>query len=286
MESAMFAHPATQEHLNTLRRRGAIIIGPESGHLASGAKGPGRMTEPLQVADRILSLLDRGQDLTGRRILVTAGPTNEPIDSVRFIGNRSSGKMGFAIAEEAAGRGADVDLIAGPTSVPAPTHVNLLRVETSAQMLDAVLERARQSDVIIMAAAVADFRPTQTAEGKLRRSDGLTLELGPTEDIAAAAVAANPRALHIGFALESDNLVEAARAKLHRKHQTLVVGNLISPDHNPFGADQNQVVFVTADSVREFPSLPKREVARLLLDEIAARLTDAASVSYPEDSRR
>jgi phosphopantothenoylcysteine decarboxylase/phosphopantothenate--cysteine ligase len=274
MESGMYAHPATQEHLRTLEARGATVIGPVSGRLASGAEGLGRMTEPEEISDRLLALLSQQQDLAGRRILITAGPTYEPIDSVRFIGNRSSGKMGFAIARGAAARGASVDLVAGPTSAAPPPSVTVTRVESSDEMRAAVLNHAPVADVVIMAAAIADFRPAQSVEGKLRRGAVTTLELGPTEDIAAAAVSAAPNAFHVGFALEVSNLIEAARAKLERKGQDLVVGNLISAQHNPFGADENQVVFVTRDTVREFPKLPKEEVARLLLDEIIQRLSD------------
>jgi phosphopantothenoylcysteine decarboxylase/phosphopantothenate--cysteine ligase len=281
MESSMFAHPATQQHLCALEARGATIIGPESGRLASGAEGPGRMTEPEEIGVRVMTLLHQQGDFAGRRVLITAGPTYEAIDSVRFIGNRSSGKMGFAIAREAAARGAAVDLIAGPTSAAPPPSVPVIRVESSEEMRTAVLARAPSADAIIMAAAIADFRPAAPVEGKLRRGDAITLELEPTEDIAAAAVTAAPDAFHVGFALEAINLVEAARAKLARKGQDLVVGNLISADHNPFGADENQVVFVSHDAIRELPRLSKEEVARLLLDEIARRLRPIPSQSSP-----
>jgi phosphopantothenoylcysteine decarboxylase/phosphopantothenate--cysteine ligase len=268
MESAMFSHPATQQHLRTLAERGATVIGPENGRLASGAEGPGRMTEPLDIVERVLAVLGWQSDLSGRRVLVTAGPTHESIDRVRFIGNRSSGKMGFAVAREAAARGAHVELIAGPTALAPPPGTAVTRVESSEEMRSAVLAHAPSTDVVIMAAAVADYRPRAAREGKVRREEGLSLDLAPTEDIAAAAAAAAPHALHVGFALEPENLVESARQKLARKGQNLVVGNLISRTHNPFGADQNQVVFVTPDTVREFPLLSKDEVARLLIDEI------------------
>jgi len=272
METAMFAHAATQEHLRTLVSRGATIVGPESGRLASGSEGPGRMSEPPDILDATLSVLARGQELEGRRVLITAGPTYEAIDSVRFIGNRSSGRMGFAIAREAARRGATVDLVAGPTSAALPAGVNVTRVESSAEMRAAVLARVATADVVIMAAAVADFKPATVVDGKMRRREAVELELTPTTDIAASAVAAAPHALHVGFALESANLVESAREKLRRKGQDLVVGNLISAEHNPFGADENQVTIVSRDSVEELPLLPKEAVARHLIDEIVRRL--------------
>lgn len=272
MESAMYAHAATQTNLRTLAGRGAVVVGPESGRLASGAEGLGRMSEPVDILQSVLRVLETGQDLAGRRFLIAAGPTYEPIDSVRFVGNRSSGKMGFAIAAEAAARGAKVDLVAGPTAAAPPATVDLTRIETSRQMYDAVLARAGDADAVIMAAAVADFRPAHACEGKLPRAEGLSLELIPTDDIAAAAVAAAPQALHVGFALEPSNLVESAKRKLVRKGLDLVVGNLIDAAHNPFGSDDNRVVFVTTDGVEQMSLLPKAEVARRLVDRIARLL--------------
>lgn len=268
MESGMWEHPATQGHIRVLRDRGAAIVGPETGRLASGTSGIGRMSDPDDIRREIENILGRSRDLSGVRVLVTAGPTYEPIDPVRFIGNRSSGKMGYAVAKEAQRRGADVVLISGPTTLRPPSGVKVLRTESHAQMRLAVLERASAQDVIVMAAAVADFTAAASATEKIKRSDALALPLSPTSDIAAEAALAAPEAFHVGFALESSNLIERAREKLRRKGQSLVVANPITESHNPFGADTNQVSFVTADGIRELEKTSKQEVAAELWDEI------------------
>jgi phosphopantothenoylcysteine decarboxylase/phosphopantothenate--cysteine ligase len=270
MESSMFGHPATQAHLANLEARGATIVGPLNGQLASGAEGPGRMEEPENVLEAIGIVLARSEDLRGWRVLVTAGPTFEPIDRVRFVGNRSSGKMGYALAAEAARRGAEVLLIAGPTSLAVPPGIKVLDVETADEMRRAVMENLAGRDAVIMAAAVADFRPRTTVEGKLKRSGELTLTLAPTPDIAAEASAAAPGAIHVGFALEAGDLRAGAREKMRRKGQHLVVANAISDDHDPFGADTNHVILVTRDQDIELSVLPKTEVARRVWDEVLA----------------
>lgn len=272
MESAMFGHPATSGHLRVLESRGARIVGPESGRLASGAHGMGRMSEPANILAAIKSALHRPSDLDGRRVLVTAGPTYEAIDRVRFVGNRSSGKMGYAVAGEAARRGAEVTLVSGPTALADPAGVRVIRIETAVQMRDAVMAALQHVDVTVMAAAVADFRPAEHVDGKVRRKEGMTLSLVPTSDIAAEAAAAAPHAFHVGFALEPEDAVPAALAKLKRKGQHLVVANEISDSHNPFGSDSNHVFFVTREGVKELPPLPKEQVARLLWDEVSERL--------------
>ncbi|MGH2443382.1 MAG: bifunctional phosphopantothenoylcysteine decarboxylase/phosphopantothenate--cysteine ligase CoaBC [Chloroflexota bacterium] len=277
MESAMFRHPATQLHLETMRSRGAAFAGPVDGRLASGAIGPGRMAEPAEIVAAIENVLMPKRDLTGKRVLVTAGPTYESIDPVRFLGNRSSGKMGFALAGEATRRGADVMLIAGPTSLSAPPGVRLERIESAAEMRAAVLDRVAGQDVVVMAAAVADFRPSEARSEKLKRGDGLVLHLVPTADIAAEAAALEPGALHVGFALETGNLVAAAREKMVRKKQDLVVANAISAEHNPFDSDSNRVTLVTGDSVQELPLLAKQEVAARIWDTVALLLLDRAA---------
>ena len=271
MESSMLRHPATQQHLDTLRDRGAVIVGPETGRLASGEDGEGRMTEPAQIVSAVRALLERG-DLAGRRVLVTAGPTYEPLDSVRFIGNRSSGKMGYALASEARLRGAQVLLISGPNALHDPEGVEVEHVESAEQMRAAVLQSVARMDVVIMAAAVADFRPQSTSRGKINRGGSLRLDLVPTEDIAAAAAKAAPRAIHVGFALEAGDLEAGARAKLERKGLHLVVGNLVSGEDIPFGSETNEVTLVGRESVRRLPRLPKREVATHVLDEVVKLL--------------
>jgi phosphopantothenoylcysteine decarboxylase/phosphopantothenate--cysteine ligase len=272
METGMYEHPATQEHMETLRGRGATVVGPERGRLASGAEGAGRMSEPEVILAEIEALLGRHRNMIALTVLVTAGPTYEALDAVRFIGNRSSGKMGYAIAAEAADRGAKVALISGPTALASPPGVEVVRVESSEEMRRAVMSRIEDVDVAVMAAAVADFRPEGRAEGKLKREDGLELTLVATPDIAAEAATAAPSAFHVGFALEASNAVPAAREKLRRKHQQLVVANLISAAHNPFGSDNNRVVFVTEDAEQELPKMPKQEVARALWDEVLRQL--------------
>lgn len=272
MESAMFAHPATRGHLETLRERGATIVGPDTGRLASGAWGIGRMAEVGAIAAAVTSL-GRERDLQGYSVLVTAGPTYEPIDSVRFIGNRSSGKMGYAIAGAAATRGARTTLISGPTALSPPPGARFVSVETAMEMRDAVLAATGEVDVVIMAAAVADFRPLEPIEGKLRRAHGIQLDLEPTTDIAAAAARAAPHAVHVGFALEPDDVVEAARRKLQAKGLDLVVGNAISPTHNPFGANVNTAVLVDQSGVETWPELPKERLAHVILDATRRILT-------------
>lgn len=268
METAMWRHPATRQNVATLRERGAVFVGPETGHLASGTSGEGRMAEPETIRAAIVDLLGHRRSLDGTRVLITAGPTFEPLDPVRYIGNRSSGKMGFAIAEEAAARGATVTLVSGPTALASPNGVDSVLVETAAEMRDAVLTRAARQDVIVMAAAVADFTPAEVSRSKLKREGARTVRLQPTDDIAAAARVANPGAVHVGFALETDDLVAMARSKLERKGQELVVANAITGSHNPFGSESNTAVLVGRESVRELPSMSKRELAGVIWDEI------------------
>lgn len=269
METAMWEHPATQAHIGTLRARGALVVGPASGRLASGKIGLGRMVEPGEIVQAVERAFAPARDLRGARVVVTAGPTQEPIDPVRFLGNRSSGKMGYALAEEAARRGAEVTLIAGPTALADPPGVRVVHVSTHAEMRDAVLEQAPEQEVVVMAAAVADFRPGQSSDVKLKRRDGVNLSLVPTEDIAAEAVRVAPHAIHVGFALETGDVVDGAREKLKRKGQHLVVGNAISDTFSPFGSESNRVTFVTEGGVEEFPELPKAEVAHLLWDRVS-----------------
>lgn len=268
METHMFRHPATQDHLRLLRERGAEIVGPVSGRLASGASGEGRMVEPEEIAATIERRLTRSQDLAGTRILVTTGPTYEPVDPVRFLGNRSSGKMGFALAEAARDRGAHVTLISGPVALTPPGGVTFIPVERTEEMRDAVLRRAAEQQVIIMAAAIADFRPVRAAEAKLKRAGNLNLELEATPDISAELAGAAPGALRVGFALETENLIDSARGKLRRKGQHLVVANLLSPEHNPFGAETNRVALVSEREVIELSERSKREVAEAILDQV------------------
>jgi phosphopantothenoylcysteine decarboxylase/phosphopantothenate--cysteine ligase len=213
-------------------------------------------------------VVTRRRDLAGLRVLITAGPTYEAIDPVRFLGNRSSGKMGYAIAEEAVARGADVILVSGPTALPPPVGARVVRVESTEEMRRGVRGRLDDRDVVVMAAANADFRPANPAPEKIKRRPGLTLELVPNPDLAAEVSARFPQVLHVGFALETGDLVPAAQAKMRRKGQDLVVANRLSEKTNPFGSDTNLVTLVTEAGVRELPEMSKREVAQVLWDEV------------------
>jgi phosphopantothenoylcysteine decarboxylase/phosphopantothenate--cysteine ligase len=276
MESHMWTNPLTQANVARLREvRDVTIVGPEEGRLASGASGVGRMAEPEQILDAARWVLGRCGLLAGRRVVVTAGGTREPLDPVRFLGNHSSGKMGYALACAARDRGAQVTLI-GTTGQPAPFGVESVPVETAAEMLDAVLAVLAGADVLLMAAAVADYRPATTADHKIKKGDGgLTLDLVRTPDI-LAQVAQVRRAdqVIVGFAAETENLLENARGKLERKRLDLVVAN---DARQAMGADTNQVTLVGADgSVEELPLLSKDEVADRILDRVACSLLRSA----------
>jgi phosphopantothenoylcysteine decarboxylase/phosphopantothenate--cysteine ligase len=281
METNMFTHPATVANLALLVERGATVIGPESGRLASGSMGQGRMSEPSDVARAVRDALRRAGSLLGRKVLVTAGPTYEPIDPVRFIGNRSSGKMGYAVATEAQRRGAEVVLVSGPTSLPRPPEIHVVEVETTDEMREAVLAHVREQDAVVMCAAVADFKPVNPASEKLKRGETQQIDVTSTGDIAAEAVRLAPRSVHVGFALESGPLIQGAREKMRRKGQALVVANSITPDHNPFGSDTNQVVFITESDEQAFPPASKNEVARRLWDKIEIMLPSSSTVERP-----
>ena len=286
MNSHMYAHPATQANLELLRSRGVRIVDPGTGRLASrGEWGVGRLAEPSDILAAIEEALGASaaytpHSLDGLRVLVTAGGTREPIDSVRYVGNRSSGRMGLALAEEAARRGADVTLVAANVALALPAAVAAVPVETTAELEDAVRERFRDADVLIMAAAPSDFRPVAPADAKISRegSDGLSIDLEPTTDI-VAAVAAERRAEQtvIGFAAEhGDGAVERGRAKLARKGLDAVVVNDISRSDIGFDSTDNEVTIVLAEGELQVGRRPKTEVAAAILDEVE-RLRAAAA---------
>jgi phosphopantothenoylcysteine decarboxylase / phosphopantothenate---cysteine ligase len=291
MNSRMYEHPATRANLELLRSRGARIVDPGTGRLASkGEWGVGRLAEPAEILGVIEELLPGGQytphSLDGLRVLVTAGGTREPIDSVRFVGNRSSGRMGLALAEEAARRGADVTLVAANVTIPPPAGVEEVTVETTAELEAAVRERFPAADVLIMAAAPADFRPSNPAEAKIGRDehDRLTLEFEPTEDI-VAGVAARRRAGQtvVGFAAEhGEGAVERGREKLSRKGLDAIVVNDISRADIGFDSDENEVTIVLADGEREVGRRPKVEVAAAILDEVERFRTRASAPTTVE----
>ena len=291
MNSRMYEHPATQANLELLRSRGARVVDPGSGRLASkGEWGVGRLAEPPQILGVIEEALPGGQysprSLDGLKVLVTAGGTREPIDSVRFIGNRSSGRMGIALAEEAAKRGADVTLLAANVTIPPPAGVEEVKIETTAELEAAVRERFPNADVLIMAAAPADFRPMEPADTKLLReeNESLTVDLEPTEDIVAAVAAGRrPDQTVVGFAAEhGTGAVERGRAKLARKGLDAVVVNDISRTDIGFDTEENEVTIVLADGEREVGRRAKTEVAAAILDEVERLRSGLAAPSTVE----
>lgn len=242
MHSGMWLKPAVQGHVATLRQRGAVLVGPVTGRLASGESGPGRMAEPEEIAAAIELLASPNLSLAGKTVVVTAGPTHEPIDPVRYLGNRSSGKMGFALAAEAARRGARVILVAGPVVLPDPPGVMRIDVQTALEMQAAVSAHAGEADLIVMAAAVADFRPVHVDAHKIKRERGVPrLELTANPDILAGLAERAPAALRVGFAAETDHVAEHAEEKLARKGADLLVANDVSRSDIGFGADDNEV---------------------------------------------
>jgi phosphopantothenoylcysteine decarboxylase / phosphopantothenate---cysteine ligase len=268
MNVNMWNHPATQANLEILRQRGVRVIEPGTGSLACGMVGVGRMAEPEAIADAVMNSLGRRHDMAGEIVLVTAGGTREALDPVRFLGNRSSGKMGYALAEAAQSRGAKVILISGPAALHPPSHCELVKVVTAQEMRDAVMARMGEATLVVKAAAVADYKPVIVSEQKLKRTGPLTLELAPTEDILAEVVKRRrPGQLIIGFAAETENRMENGRAKLMRKGADAIVVNQVS---NGVGieADTNAATFLTPTTSIEMPEMPKRELADRILDEI------------------
>jgi phosphopantothenoylcysteine decarboxylase / phosphopantothenate---cysteine ligase len=275
MNNRMWEHPATRANLETLRARGAQVVGPDSGALASKDEaGAGRLAEPAEILAALESKLTVGGPLDGLRVLVTAGGTREPIDSVRYVGNRSSGRMGLALAAEAARRGAEVTLVAANVSLPAPPGVERIEVTTAAELLDAASAAFADADVLLMAAAVADFRPAAALDDKIAKTgrDGLALELEPTADVLSAlAGERRPGQTLIGFAAEhGEGAVERGRAKLERKGLDAIVVNDISRGEIGFDAPDNEVTVVTGSGERHVPLGSKAAVAAAILDEVEA----------------
>jgi phosphopantothenoylcysteine decarboxylase/phosphopantothenate--cysteine ligase len=278
MDGGMFAHPATQANLETLQQRGAIVVGPAEGHLASGLSGVGRMVEPQELLGQIRLALSKGGPLQDRNVVVTAGGTEEPIDPVRAITNRSSGKQGFAVAQAALDRGAQVTLIAANTQLPTPAGARRVDVRTSEEMLAAVLEAVSQADILIMAAAVSDFRAANPSGEKIKREKGIPqVELERTPDILAAVAAqrsssSTPRIV-VGFAAESQDLRQNALAKLHAKKLDLIVANDITASDAGFAVDTNRVTLLDAGGGEEdLPLMSKADIAENLLERIVAML--------------
>ncbi len=273
MNVRMWEHPATRSNVELLRERGSTIVPPGSGALACGMVGAGRLAEIPAIVEAVLHALQRATDLTGQTVLITAGGTREAIDPVRFLGNRSSGKMGYALAEAAVRRGARVLLVSAPTALRPPSGCELISITTAQEMREATLARLPEASVVIMAAAVADYRPRAVADEKMRRSGGpLTLELEPTEDILAElGLRRLPGTLLIGFAAETAVAEEAlgsGRAKLLRKGADAIVLNDVSRSGLGFDSDRNAATFLTHTTAVELPAMSKRDLADCILDEV------------------
>jgi phosphopantothenoylcysteine decarboxylase/phosphopantothenate--cysteine ligase len=277
MNTHMWRADATQANLSVLRARGAVIVEPDTGELACGDVGEGRLAPVERIAESVLAAARRASDLAGVRVLVTAGPTIEPLDPVRFLTNASSGKTGYAIAEEAARRGADVSLVSGPTTLPDPFGVRTVRVTTALEMRDAVNEEYSKADVVVATAAVSDFRPASPAAHKVHKDDApALLELVRNPDILAELGEGKGARLLVGFAAETRDVVASAQAKLASKNIDLVVANDVSEPGLGFGADVNRVSLVSADGVDELPVLGKRAIAQTLWNRLSADARAAA----------
>jgi phosphopantothenoylcysteine decarboxylase/phosphopantothenate--cysteine ligase len=271
MNTHMWEHGAVVDNVTRLAARGVRFVDPGEGYLACGWIGKGRLAEPAAIVRSVDDLLGRTASLAGRRLVVSAGPTHEDLDPVRFIGNRSSGRMGFAIAAEAAARGAQVVLIAGPTTVEPPAVTQLIRVRSAREMHAAVLAHAAAADAVIMAAAVADYSPAEGPAGrKIEKGGAITVTLDRTPDILAelGARRTGHSPILVGFAAQTGDPVPAARRKLDSKRVDLIVANDVSQPDAGFDVPTNQVTFVTSDGIDAVPTLPKRDVARLLLDRV------------------
>ena len=268
MNVNMWNHPATQENMQILRKRGAHIVEPGSGYLACGMTGPGRLAENDAIVAAILEALGASQDLAGETVLITAGPTREKIDPVRYITNRSSGRMGYALAEAALRRGARVLLVSGPTSLTPPGAAEMTRVDSAEDMRQAVLKRLPESSIVIKTAAVADYRPKSAASQKIKRTGPMSLELEPTTDILSEISRQKSNQLIIGFAAETQNALENARKKLASKSLDAIVVNDVSKEGVGFDSDRNAVTIITHDEVVEVPETTKWEVAQRVLDQI------------------
>lgn len=274
MNVHMWQNPATQANAATLRERGVSFVGPDSGRLACGDVGEGKLAGVDEIVEVALALLVP-RDLEGLRLLVNAGPTHEAIDPVRYIANRSTGKMGYAIATAAARRGAEVTLVSGPTSLPTPAGVRRVDVESAAQMHDAMLVEFEDADVAICSAAVADYTPATPADHKLKKSrEHLdAIELTETADILADLCGCKGPRMVVGFAAETDDLLAYAREKLERKGADLIVANDVSRPESTFGADTNRVALVGAGSVEQLDTMPLADVANAILDAVLQRLS-------------
>lgn len=272
MNTVMYENPVTQKNIATLRSRGVQILEPDEGHLACGTSGKGRLPEPAAIVSFVQNGFRRKKEMTGRKLLVTAGGTIEPLDPVRFIGNRSTGRMGYAIAEEAACRGAEVVLISGPTSLPDPCGVRVVRLETACEMRDAVLQAFSSADAVIKAAAVADYRPAEISPHKIKKSnDDLVLHLVRNPDILYELGQKKTHQILVGFAAETRRVDEYAHSKLERKNLDFIVANDVSEPDAGFAVETNRIkIFDRNGHVTAYPLKSKRELAGIILDHVAS----------------
>lgn len=275
MNTKMYENPATQRNLETLRRDGWIIVEPASGHLACGATGKGKLEDPSVILNYILHEIALPHDLSGKKVLVSAGPTEEAIDPVRYVTNHSSGKMGYAIARNAALRGANVTLVSGSTALAAPLFVNRVDIISAQDMYEAITSVSNEQDIIIMAAAIADFRPAKVADEKIKKQgasvgdSGISLEMEPTKDILAFLGSKKPAGqILCGFSMETENMLENSRKKLEKKNLDLIVANNLKDKGAGFKVDTNLVTIITKDSEKALPLMSKDEVAGKILDTI------------------
>jgi phosphopantothenoylcysteine decarboxylase/phosphopantothenate--cysteine ligase len=268
MNVNMWEHPATQQNLEILRKRGVKIVDPGSGYLACGMTGPGRLAENEAVVAAVLEALGASQDLAGETVLITAGPTREKIDPVRYLTNRSSGRMGYALAEAALRRGARVLLVSGPTALKPPSAAEVTQVESASQMLDAVLRLIPEASIVIKTAAVSDYTATNPPGQKMKRAQRLTLELAPTADILAEIARRKTSQVVIGFAAETENVLDNARKKLASKSLDAIVVNDVSREGVGFDSERNAVTILTASETIQVPETTKWEVAQRVLDQI------------------
>ena len=275
MNTKMYENPVTQDNLDILRKYGWEIVEPASGRLACGAVGKGKMPEPEDLLEYVLHALSHEKDMTGLKVLVTAGPTQEALDPVRYLTNHSTGKMGYAIAKAAAARGSQVTLVSGPVNLKKPPYMEVVDIMSAQDMFDAVTSRAPEQDIIIKAAAVADYRPASVAEDKIKKSGtdaDLSLPLARTSDILAwLGEHRVPGQFLCGFSMETKDMVENSKKKLEKKHIDFIAANNLKQAGAGFGVDTNVLTLISSDGARELPLLSKEEAAHALLDEIMSR---------------
>lgn len=276
MNTNMYENPILQRNINTLKELGYNFVEPESGRLACGDTGKGKLASPETIVDEVVKLLSKGQDLKGKSIIVTAGPTVESIDPMRYITNRSTGKMGYSIAKEAIERGADVTLITGPTNLTPPQNLKkLVKIESAKDMYEAVLENLDENDVVIKSAAVADYKPKNYSNKKIKKSDDdLVIELDRNKDIAQEIGKIKNNKILVGFAAETNDLIENASLKIKKKNLDFIVANDLTKEGAGFGVDTNIVKIIDKEgNITEYPKMKKEEVANIILDKIKELLS-------------